>query len=202
MTHTKPGETMQFGDKQLTLGGRVFTNHFTKYQHLFGTVKAFVTGDECGRDPDVTYLLCDFEAPTSVDMIEEVENRFSKLEGRAVDMSDIKLTDVVMTALMLEPLSEQPPDPNPTNRRPYALTYQVESESGISFGCLGVSDDKSLLLRVMLNDTEQKKARLVEVEETDDRFYFSCEVPGKFSFLEYELMRVPDYTVARKEGAA
>lgn len=187
------------GDRLFSVGGCVFSNHFTKYRHLFGTVKAFMTGEECGRDPSITYLLCDFEAPTGADMIEELEDRFSKLEGRAVDMSDIKLTDIALTPLMLEPVGGLTLEPNPMKRWPYALTYQVESESGISFGCLGVSDDKGKLLRVMLNDAGAKNARLVEVEESEDRYYFSCEVPGKFSFLEYELMCAPDYSTKREE---
>lgn len=202
MAIKKPEETMMLGDKRFTVGGRVFSNSLTEYRYLFGTVKAFVNGEECGKEPGASYILCDFDAPDSVDMIEDLEDRFSKKECGAMDLSDIKLTDIPMKAEALEPVEDQLHEPNPQDCSPYTLTYQVEGENGISFGCLGISNNKGLLLRAMLNDAEEKEARLVEVEESEDRYYFSCEVPGRFLFLEYELTRVRDYTTDRKELAA
>ena len=187
--------TRTIDGKAFTTGGRVFSNSRSDYRHLFGTVSAFVDGKECGNEPGELYLSCDFEEPESIELREELADRFSDLSGRTLDLCDIRLDAVVMAAEMLEPITTAATEPEVSQADPYTLSYQRENEDGISFGCLAISNDRSVLIGRMLDDAKRLGARLTDVEESPDRLYFSYEVPGRFSFIDYEMVRTPTIMV-------
>lgn len=195
-----PEITRTIEGKTFHIGGQVFSNSRSDYRHLFGTVKAFLEGEECGNEPGKLYVSCDFEEPESIELREELAVRFSGLSGRTVDLCDIRLDAVVMAAEMLEPITTAATEPEVSQADPYTLSYQRENEDGISFGCLAISNDRSVLIGRMLDDASRLGARLTDVEESPDRLYFSYEVPGRFSFIDYEMVRTPTYISRATQG--
>ena len=204
MAKAKMNETQTIQGKAFSVGGRVFANQNSDYRHLFGTVKAFVRGEDCGNTPGAIYLACDFDQPESIEMREELAERFSGLHGRVMDLSDINLDAVILAADMLEPVDVTRREPETADKYLYTLSFQKENESGISFGCIGISANKGLLIGLMEKDVRQYEAVLADVEtdESPEKLYFSYEAPSKFCFIEYELLCTPVFTHAKERERA
>lgn len=202
MEQSVNGVSRSIQGKTFTIGGRVFANQNSDYRHLFGTVTEFQSGEECGNDPDETYIVCDFEAPKAIGRRQDLEEHFSKLHGCEKTIDDINLGGVVMAADMLLPIADTMPPWEHMEQSPYVLCYQDEGESGMTYGSLGVSNDLGLLLRCVLDTAQKDDLELTAVEEAEDLLCFSYEGKGKYRFVEFEISRAKVYPRAETKEEA
>lgn len=144
-----PGEILCFGGKDFTIGGEVWANDNGIYAGLLGTITEIRNGKEKETCNDPPEIYCSFKVPVGKIFIAELERRFSEQYGRPVTLGEIALDSVVMAPDMLEPVAGVLPQ---TDQRHYVLSAFIDDNTGTVAKALGISDDISVLLRLMHTD--------------------------------------------------
>ena len=196
------GETFIANGKVFTIGGMVLANAEDEYAGLTGRIMEIRTGTDKETGNGGPDIYCDFDVPEKESAIVELEERFSELYDEPKTIEEIPLGDVIMSPDMLEPIAESVQS---TDKTLYALSYKKENHVCGFSGTLGVSSDRSLLMRRMLDVVKELDSAVVlmDSEENGSGAHYTFDPPeweSNKTYLEFDLFTVPFYP-ALKGGA-
>lgn len=195
------GEVFKTDGRTFTIGGVVLANGASDYAGLIGRVTEIRTGDDKETENDGPDIVCAFDVPEREAVVKVIEARFSKLYRMLKQIDELLLDSVIMAPEMLEPVAESLPA---SKAKLYALTYVYESDMDNNFGALGISSDRSILIRKMLDDVDELGTPVVlshsgETPHGDIYSFEAAKVEESTLNLDYNIFEVPVYSAA--EGA-
>ena len=195
------GEVFKTDGRTFTIGGVVWANGASDYAGLIGRVTEIRTGDDKETENDGQDIVCAFDIPEKEAVVKVIEARFSKLYRMPKQIDELLLDSVIMAPEMLEPVAESLPA---SKAKLYALTYVYESDMDNNFGALGISSDRSILIRKMLDDVDELHTPVVlshsgETPHGDIYSFEAAKVEEDTLNLDYNIFEVPVYSAA--EGA-
>lgn len=198
------GETFIANGKVFTIGGMVLANAEDEYARLTGRITEIRTGTDKETENGGPDIYCDFDVPEKESAIVELEGRFSELYDEPKTIEEIPLGGVIMSPDMLAPVAESV---QPTDKTLYALSYQEQSRVCGFSGTLGVSSDRSLLMRRMLDVVKELDSAVVlmDSEENDSGAHYASDSPeceSNKTHLEFDLFTVPFYPASKGGEAA
>lgn len=92
--------------KQFFIGEKIIATKASDYHGLIGIIKEARDGDDRDTDNKTPDIYCDFHCPAELKDVIELENRFSKLCGRAIRIGELPLEGVIMAPDMIEHYGE------------------------------------------------------------------------------------------------
>ena len=198
------GEVFKADGKTFTIGGVAWANGASDYAGLIGRVTEIRTGDDKETENEGPDIYCAFNVPERDAVVKEYEARFSALYRMPKRIDDLALDCVVMAPEMLEPVAETLPT---ASGKLYVLTFRKDSDEDCAAGPLGVSEDRSVLTRKMLDNADDYGIAVVlsHSEETEQggRYVFeAAKVESDDLNLEYMIFEVPAYPAAKGACAA
>lgn len=96
--------------KTVPLGADVWANDETGWHGLRGRAKSAESFIKNGYTE--TVIRCDFDAPASAEMWEQLKENFTAAYGREMPVNEIPLKDVYIGASCLEPIAAALPEPD------------------------------------------------------------------------------------------
>lgn len=204
MIYRQCGQSVVICEKKFTVGGTVFANYQSDYSGLTGRVTEILTGPDKETENDGAEIYCCFDIPDNPVAVAVLEGRFSKLYRTQKHLEDLALDCVVMDEESLEPVREQF---EARDGEPHVLTFSYDGDDGQSFGTLGISKDRAVLVRKMLDDVAEwdKDLILTYSREDDKGAHFDFEPPEgvNTSFcLGYIIAKAPVYSCRKETGAS
>ncbi|MCI9263260.1 MAG: hypothetical protein HFF06_01660 [Oscillospiraceae bacterium] len=121
--------------------------------------------------------------------------------GRLIALCEFAETDITEIHLAaLEPISQAVPT---KIGQQYTLSYYYDGSGGMLKNVLGISPDKSVLLRLMLEDMKETPdvpltASFYCVKEDVLRFVFENDEPNDPTYVEYTIMPTPVYPKSKE----
>lgn len=192
-------DKLNINDKTFYVGGKVWANEASDYAGLLGRVTEIRTGDDKETENEGPEICCSFDAPEHDAAIRRIEVRFSKLYQMPKRIEDLSLDDVIMAPEMLEPIAEKLPD---AADKLYVLSLCNDGEEGNCDVVLGVSTDRSILMRMMLDDADDRGIEVIfsDSEETKTEVHYTFEIDNDwppYLYLEYIISEAPAYLGAK-----
>lgn len=182
-----------------SVGGMVWAKGASDYAGLIGRVTEIRTGGDKETENEGPEICCDFNVPKRDAVVREIEARFSKLYQTPKQIGDLALDNVIMAPETLEPTAETLPD---AVDKLYALSRFKDNDSICGTVVLGVSTDRSVLIRMMLDDADSCDIPVVltnsVVTQTGTHYMFeSNEMDEVCIFIDYAVCEAPVYLSAK-----
>ena len=198
------GEVFKADGRTFTIGGVVWANGASDYAGLIGRVTEIRTDDVKETENEGPDIVCAFDIPEKEAVVKVIETRFSKLYRMPKQIDELLLDSVIMAPEMLEPVAESLPA---SKAKLYALTYVYESDMDNNFGALGISSDRSILMRKMLDDVDKLGTPVIlshsgETPDGDIYSFEAAKVEEGTLNLDYNIFEVPAYPAAKGVCAA
>lgn len=187
--------TTKLGGKNFIVGDEIFANSNSEYAGLFGTVREILTESGGETDNKKPEICCTFLPPESDRFIAALEEQASAFYALPLCLEDIGMDDIVMSPEKLELIAPSVPS---AKEAAYTLFCCADRECNMVSGTLGISSDKSILFRRMLDDLKSHDVNLVlsHYRETRNGFVFIYEgldVERDDTYLCYTIASTPIY---------
>lgn len=107
MIINRGNETFRYNGKNYHIGDRVRVLDGDDYSGLIGTIIEIRDGEDKETDNETPDVYCCFDDPETPEVIQEIEERFSRLYDELKTLEDICLDEVIMDPDFLEVLPNE-----------------------------------------------------------------------------------------------
>lgn len=192
-------DRLNINDKTFSIGEAVWVNRASDYAGLIGRITEIRTDGDKETENEGPEICCSFDVPERDAVVREIEARFSKLYQMPKQIGDLALDNVIMAPETLEAVAETLPD---AVDKLYALSRFKDNDSICGTVVLGVSTDRSVLIRMMLDDADSCDIPVVltngAVTQTGTHYMFeSNEMAEAYIFIDYAVCEAPVYLSAK-----
>lgn len=121
MIKNKPGEIFEFESGQYSIGDWIRCREGSDYAGLLGVIVEIRDGEDRETDNLTPDIYCRLQIPEDTELIQKLEERFSKLYGKAVKITDVPLDLTILSPDELNVLKETSGCYTPETDNPYPL---------------------------------------------------------------------------------
>lgn len=121
MIKKQPGEAFAYEGVRYSIGDWVRCTEDSDYAGLLGVIVEIRDGEDRETDNPTPDIYCRLQIPEDTGLIQKLEERFSKLYGKAVKITDIPLDLTILSPYELRGVTPNPDCYTPEPDHPYPL---------------------------------------------------------------------------------
>ena len=171
MIITRTGNSLYYEGKEYTIGEKIYANHNSDWEGLFGTITEIRTGEDQETENETPDIYCCFEAPNLPEEIKELEERFSELYNEPKKIEDITLDEVIMAPEMIEPFVLWEQRNNPDFQREMYEAYREKRVKEDVINQVAQNPGVKMLSEENIRKKINLSERLDEILRKNDKYW-------------------------------